>query len=188
VAVHERGHRDDGELSQSNELDDIERVELFDRVQHGCNFGLDLAPESLPDLSDQVARLLPAAALCDVTEVCATSTLAPVEETAGEAPADPELPELFREFLTGSVTTGAQALLAQADLIEAIPALDLGGWDRIGQDVVTGARGGLSDHLAGDRNALAGFTGDADDEIFAGHVSKPPPDDGRHEARHARPG
>jgi len=27
VAVHERGHRDDRELPQSNELDDIERVE-----------------------------------------------------------------------------------------------------------------------------------------------------------------
>ncbi len=124
MAVHERGHRDDGELSQSNELDDIERVELFDRVQHGCNFGLDLAPESLPDLSDQVARLLPAAALCDVTEVCATSTLAPVEETAGEAPADPELPELFREFLTGSVTTGAQAERVAAQFTDLLHALD----------------------------------------------------------------
>jgi exonuclease SbcD len=77
-----------------------------------------------PDLSDQVARLLPAAVLCDVTEVCATSTLAPVEETAGEAPAEPELPELFREFLTGSVTTGAEAGRVAAQFTDLLHALD----------------------------------------------------------------
>jgi exonuclease SbcD len=77
-----------------------------------------------PDLSDQVARLLPAAVLCDVTEVCATSTLAPVEETAGEATAEPELPELFREFLTGSVTTGAEAGRVAAQFTDLLHALD----------------------------------------------------------------
>ena len=80
------------------------------------------------------------------------------------------------------IAARSQALFGKADLIEAVAAFDLGGWNGIGQDVVTGARGGLSDHLSGDSNTFAGFTGDTDDEIFAGHVSKPPPDD-RHEAR-----
>jgi DNA repair protein SbcD/Mre11 len=77
-----------------------------------------------PDLSDLVARLLPAAVLCDVAEVCATSTLAPVEETAGEAPAEPQLPELFREFLTGRVTTGAEAEHVARQFTDLLHALD----------------------------------------------------------------
>jgi exonuclease SbcD len=77
-----------------------------------------------PDLSDRVARLLPAAVLCDVTEVCATSTLAPVEETAEGAPAERELPELFREFLTGSVTTGAEAERVASQFTDLLHALD----------------------------------------------------------------
>ena len=52
MAAHERGDRDDGDLPQPNELDDIERIELFDRVQHGCDPGLDLAPRT--DLTDAV--------------------------------------------------------------------------------------------------------------------------------------
>jgi hypothetical protein len=35
--------------------------------------------------------------------------------------------------------------------------------------VVAGAGGGLGDHLAGDEHALAGFTSDADYEVFACH-------------------
>jgi DNA repair protein SbcD/Mre11 len=76
------------------------------------------------DLSDQVARMLPAAVLCEVTEVCATSTLAPVEETATDAPAEPELPGLFREFLAQSVTTGAEAEQVAAKFTDLLHALD----------------------------------------------------------------
>jgi exonuclease SbcD len=62
-----------------------------------------------PTLSEQVAELLPEAILCDLTEVCAASTLAPIEETTDGAEAEPQLPDLFREFLTTTVTTGAEA-------------------------------------------------------------------------------
>jgi hypothetical protein len=67
------------------------------------------------------------------------------------------------------IAAGAQALLAEADLVEAVAALDLGGRDRVGQDVIASASGRLGDHLAGNENALASFTGDADDEVFACH-------------------
>jgi DNA repair protein SbcD/Mre11 len=63
-----------------------------------------------PTLSYQVAELLPEAVLCgDVIEVCAGSTLAPIEETTAGTETEPQLPELFREFLTTTVTTGVQA-------------------------------------------------------------------------------
>jgi exonuclease SbcD len=62
-----------------------------------------------PDLSEQIARLLPQAVLCSVTEICAGSTLAPIEETSGDTPPEPQLPELFREFLSTTVTTGVAA-------------------------------------------------------------------------------
>ncbi len=63
----------------------------------------------MPDLSDQLARLLPQAVLCSVTEICAGSTLAPIEESSGEAPPEPQLPDLFREFLATTVTAGVEA-------------------------------------------------------------------------------
>ena len=78
----------------------------------------------MPDLSDQIARLLPAAVLCDVVEVCATSTLAPAEETADQAQAEPELPELFREFLTGSATAGAEAERVAGQFTDLLCTLD----------------------------------------------------------------
>jgi hypothetical protein len=77
-----------------------------------------------PDLSDRVARLLPAAVLCVVTEVCAASHLAPVEETATSTAAEPGLPELFREFLTDGVTAGADAQAVAAEFTGLLQALD----------------------------------------------------------------
>ena len=70
-------------------------------------------------------------------------------------------------------------LLAEPDLVEAVAALDLGGRDGVGQDVIAGAGGGLSHHLTGDEDAFAGFTGDADDEVFTCHVRELPPAIGR---------
>ena len=64
------------------------------------------------------------------------------------------------------VAARAQPLFAEADLIEAVAAFDLGGWNGIGQDVITGASGGLGDHLAGDEHTFAGFPGDANDEVL----------------------
>ena len=84
------------------------------------------------------------------------------------------------------VAARAQALFAEADLIEAVAALDLGGRDGVGQDVIAGAGGGLSDHLAGDEDAFAGFTGDANDEVFACHGTEPPPEVGLGRIRSAR--
>ena len=77
-----------------------------------------------PDLSDRVARLLPAAVLCDVTEICAASQLAPVEETVASTAAEPQLPELFREFLTAGVTAGADAQAVAAEFTDLLYALD----------------------------------------------------------------
>ncbi|MGH3301279.1 MAG: metallophosphoesterase family protein [Streptosporangiaceae bacterium] len=77
-----------------------------------------------PDLSDRVARLLPAAVLCDVTEICAASQLAPVEETVTSTAAEPQLPELFREFLTAGVTAGADAQAVAAEFTDLLQALD----------------------------------------------------------------
>src|SRR5262249_49381951 len=68
------------------------------------------------------------------------------------------------------IAAAAQALLAEPDLIEAVAALDLRGRHRIGEHVIPGACGGLRDHLAGDKDTLAGFTGDADDKVFACHL------------------
>ena len=41
--------------------------------------------------------------------------------------------------------------------------------------MIAGAGGGLGDHLPGDEDAFAGFTGDADDKVFTCHVRGPPP-------------
>jgi DNA repair protein SbcD/Mre11 len=76
-----------------------------------------------PDLSDQLIRMLPQAVLCDFAEVCADSTLAPIEETTGEAPTEPELPDLFREFLTTTATTGADAELVATEFNALLQAL-----------------------------------------------------------------
>jgi DNA repair protein SbcD/Mre11 len=76
-----------------------------------------------PDLSDQLVRMLPKAVLCDFAEICAASTLAPIEETAGEAPAEPELPDLFREFLATTVTTGAEAAQVATEFAALLQAL-----------------------------------------------------------------
>jgi len=76
-----------------------------------------------PDLSDQLIRMLPHAVLCYFTEICAASTLAPIEETAGEAPTEPELPDLFREFLTTTVTTGADAERVATEFTALLQAL-----------------------------------------------------------------
>lgn len=62
-----------------------------------------------PALSEQVAELLPEAILCHVAEVCAASTLAPIEETIDGSSAEPQLPELFREFLATVITSGVEA-------------------------------------------------------------------------------
>ena len=74
------------------------------------------------------------------------------------------------------VAAGAQPLFAEADLIEAVAAFDLGGWNGIGQDVIAGSSGGLSDHLPGDRDTFAGFAGNTDYQVFACHVSGLPPE------------
>jgi exonuclease SbcD len=75
-----------------------------------------------PDLSDQLARMLGDAVLCSVTEICAGSTLAPIEES-GDAPPEPQLPELFREILATTVTSGVPAERVAAEftgLLEAV--------------------------------------------------------------------
>jgi exonuclease SbcD len=76
-----------------------------------------------PDLSDQIARLLPHAVLCSVTEICAGSTLAPIEEPSGETPPEPQLPELFREFLATTVTTGVAAERVAAEFTGLLQAV-----------------------------------------------------------------
>src|SRR5207245_2096526 len=53
-----------------------------------------------------------------------------------------------------------------------VPAFDLGGWNGIGEDVVTGACSCLRHHLTGDGDALAGLAGDTNDEILTSHVFK----------------
>jgi DNA repair protein SbcD/Mre11 len=74
----------------------------------------------MPDLSDRLSRLLPQAVLCSVTEICAGSTLAPIEAAQGDAAPEPQLPDLFREYLATTVTAGVEAERVAANFSELL--------------------------------------------------------------------
>lgn len=60
-------------------------------------------------MSDQVRDLLPEAAVVQLTESCADRKLEVVTEEAIAADAEPDIPDMFRDYLADLGTKGAAA-------------------------------------------------------------------------------